>query len=97
MECKTCHKTFSKKSNLKRHELKAHENHEIHHHGLQYVDSKYIKYKLVCEIHQWPILDGKIFHCSVCNFSVCASCMEDDCYFCNKDLCPHKSIIILMK
>ena len=96
MECKKCPMTFTKKSNLSRHERRLHENNEIHHHGLQFVDSKYIKHDLFCELHEGPIGDGNIFHCYACNFSVCADCMEEDCIVCNKDICRHKQIIIVI-
>ena len=96
MECHWCNKKFTKKSNLDRHIVRTHDNKSIHHHGLQFVDKKYITKETHCFLHQGVINDGKMFHCFVCNFSVCADCMEEDCKYCNKDLCNHKKILIVI-
>ena len=66
----------------------------IHHHGLQYADKKYTK-ETHCFLHQ-GVNDGKMFHCFVCNFSICADCMEEDCKYCNRDICNHKNILIVV-
>ena len=95
MECRWCNKLFTRKSNLKRHILKTHDNKSIHHHGLQYVDKKYIK-ETECSLHNGTIKDGKLFHCYTCNFSVCADCMEEDCRYCNRNICNHKKILIVI-
>ena len=101
--CENCTKVFSRKSNLKRH-MQTHrqkiiddEINKIHHHGLQIVDVKFITRDTFCDIHESRITEGKIFHCFPCNFSVCLDCIESDCTFCNKDICKHKQIFIIMK
>ena len=96
MECRWCDKTFTRKSNLKRHVLRTHDSKSIHHHGLQYVNKKYIRRDTLCFLHDGTIKDGMIFHCFVCNFSICASCISEDCKVCNKDICNHKKIIIVI-
>ena len=97
MECRWCSKKFTKKSNLQRHIINQHDNKSIHYHGFQYVDKKYIKRETDCYIHHGVINEGKIFHCFACNVSVCADCMEEACELCNKDICNHKKILIILK
>ncbi len=96
MDCRWCRKKFTKKSNLDRHVYNQHDNKSIHHHGLTYVDKQYIKRNTECFLHDGKIRQGMMFHCFVCNFSVCADCMEEECKFCNKDICRHKKIIIII-
>ena len=95
-ECRYCDKTFTKKSNLKRHMLRQHDNKSIHHHGLQYVDKRYILRETMCFLHKGIINDGKMFHCFTCNFSICSDCMEEDCIYCNRNICTHKNILIII-
>ena len=95
-ECRYCDKTFTKKSNLKRHMLRQHDNKSIHHHGLQYVDKRYISRETMCFLHKGIINDGKMFHCFTCNFSICSDCMEEDCIYCNRNICTHKNILIII-
>ena len=96
MRCRICSKEFTRKSNLKRHWQRFHENGNIHHHGLQFVDAKYIKRELFCELHRGVIEEGKMLYCYPCNFSVCTDCLEEDCKFCNRDICIHKQIFIVL-
>ena len=96
MKCRYCDKPFTRKSNLKRHILNKHDNKSIHHHGLQYVDKRFVKRDTWCFLHNGYIKDGKMFHCFACNFSVCADCMEEDCKLCNRDICSHKKIMIII-
>ena len=96
MECRYCDETFTRKSNLKRHVLSKHDNKSIHHHGLQFVDKKHIMRETYCYLHEAVIKDGKLFHCFACNFSICADCMEEDCRYCNRNICTHKNILIVI-
>ena len=96
MECRWCSKKFTKKSNLQRHITNQHDNKSIHYHGLQYVDKKYIRREVDRFLHHRVINDGKMFHCFACNFIVCADCMEESCKLCNKDICNHKKILIII-
>ena len=96
MECRYCDETFTRKSNLKRHVLRKHDNKSIHHHGLQFVDKEHIMRETYCYLHEAVIKDGKLFHCFACNFSICADCMEEDCRYCNRDICTHKNILIVI-
>lgn len=96
MECRYCEKTFTKKSNLKRHVLRTHDNKSVHHHGLQVVDKLYIKRKTECFMHKGEIQDGKMLYCFACNFSVCMDCVEEDCKFCTRDICTHKKIMLIL-
>ena len=96
IECRWCNKLFTRKSNLKRHIRKAHDSKSIHHHGLQYVDKQYINRNTTCSLHDGEILNGKMFHCFACNFSVCASCMEEECRYCSRNICNHKKILIVI-
>ena len=91
-----CNKKFTRKSNLDRHIVRTHDNKSIHHHGLQFVDKQYITKETHCFLHQGVINDGQMFHCFVCNFSVCGDCMLEDCKYCNRDLCNHKKILIVI-
>ena len=95
-ECRYCDKTFTKKSNLKRHMLRQHDNKSIHHHGLQYVDKRYISRETMCFLHKGIINDGKMFHCFTCNFSICSDYMEEDCKYFNRNICTHKNILIII-
>ena len=97
MECGWCGEKFTKKSNLDRHVYNQHDNKSIPNPGLQYVDKKYIKRDTECFLHDGSIKDGKMFHCFACNFSVCSDCMEEECKVCNKDICNHKKILIIIK
>ena len=72
LECRWCNKKFTRKSNLDRHIFRTHDNKSIHYHGLQYIDKKYITKETQCFLHEGAINDGKMFHCFVCNFSICA-------------------------
>ena len=92
--CEECGVPFTRQSNLVRHMRKNHEDNRTHHHGLQFVDTRYLKRELYCELHQGVIKDGKIFHCFPCNYSICTYCMEKDCTVCKRDICIHKQIII---
>ena len=96
MECRWCSKKFNKKSTLDKHVYNQHDNKSIHHHGLQYVDKKHVVMQARCFLHDGEIEDGMIFHCFVCNFSICADCMSEDCKYCNRDLCSHKKILIVI-
>ena len=96
LEWRWCSKKFTRKSNLDRHIVRTHDNKSIHYHGLQYIDKKYITKETQCFLHEGGINDGKMFHCFVCNFSICADCMEEDCKYCNRDLCNHKKILIVI-
>ena len=60
------------------------------------MDKKYIRRDTRCFLHDGQIKDGMIFHCFVCNFSVCTDCMSEDWKFCNRDLCNHKKILIVI-
>ena len=94
--CRYCDTTFTKKSNLKRHILRKHDTKSIHHHGLQYVDKLYIKRETYCFLHEGKIKSGKMFFCLACNFAICADCMEEDCGYCNRNICTHKYIHIII-
>ena len=96
MECRYCNTVFTKKSNLKRHMLRQHDSKSIHHHGLQYVDKRFVTGETACFLHEGVIRDGKMFHCFVCNFSICTDCMEEDCRYCKRDICTHKNILIII-
>ena len=96
MECKYCSKKFTKKSNLQRHIYNLHDNKSVHHHGLTYADKEFIKRETHCFLHDGAIIDGYIFHCYACNFSICDQCMLEDCKQCNKNLCVHKRILIVI-
>ena len=90
MECRWCSKLFTRKSNLKRHILRTHDNKSIHHHGLQYVDRRYTK-ETECSLHNGTIKDGKMFH-----FVILVYALEEDCRYCNRDICNHKKILIVI-
>ncbi len=96
MECRWCGKKFTEKSNLDKHVYNQHDKKSIHHHGLQYVDKKCVTMDTRCFLHDGAIQDGMIFHCFVCNFSICGDCMSEDCKVCNKDICNHKKIIVVI-
>ena len=96
MECRYCNTVFTKKSNLKRHMLRQHDNKSIHHHGLLYVDKRFVSGETTRFLHEGVIRDGKMFHCFVCNFSICTDCMEEDCRYCKRDICTHKNILIVI-
>ena len=96
VQCRYCEITFTRKSNLKRHILRKHTNNSIHHHGLQYVNKICIKRKTEFAMHDGCIEDGMIFHCFACNFSICGDCMEEDCKYCNRNICTHKKIVIII-
>lgn len=96
MECRYCEQKFTRKSNLKRHMLRQHDNKSIHQHGLQFVDKRYVLNETLCFLHEGVIRDGKMFHCFPCNFSICSDCMEEDCKYCNRDICTHKNILIII-
>ena len=76
--------------------LQKHDNKSIHHHGLQSGDRKFILKDIICMMHEGIIKDRKMFHCLACNFSICADCMEEDCRYCNRDICTHKNILIII-
>ena len=60
------------------------------------MDKKFISKETFCFMHDGVIKDGKMFYCYSCNFAVCSDCMEEDCKYCNRDICTHKNILIVI-
>ena len=50
----------------------------------------------IITMHDGMITDGMVFHCFACNLNVCASCMEEECIFCNCNISKHKNILIFI-